>query len=71
MLSSNTVKRNALMNDLTKNAAIMVAVHLLTKTRAGTKFFDEDSVYAMVFTLLAFVFYHMVFVNVVPALPTA
>ena len=71
MLSAKTAQRNALINDLTKNAAIMIAVHLLTNTRSGKKFFDEESVYAIILTLLAFVFYHVVFINIVPALPTA
>jgi hypothetical protein len=71
MLSKQTAKRNALINDLTKNAAIMITVHLLTVTRAGGKYFDEASVYGIILTLLAFIFYHLVFSNVVPALPTA
>ncbi len=71
MLSAKTAQRNALINDLTKNAAIMIAVHLLTKTRAGGKYFDEESVYGVILTLLAFVFYHVVFAKIVPALPTA
>ena len=71
MLSTKTAQRNALINDLTKNAAIMIVAHLLNKTRSGSKYFDEESVYGIIFTLLAFVFYHVVFQHVVPALPTA
>ena len=71
MLSSKTAQRNALINDLTKNAAILTVVHLLTKFRSGGKYFDEESVYAIILTLLGFVFYHTVFQHLVPALPTA
>jgi len=68
MLSGKNTDRKALINDLVKNSAIMVAVHVLTNTRAGKKLFDEESVYGIVYTLLAFVFYHVVFVNFVPPL---
>ncbi len=71
MLSTKTSQRNALLNDLTKTATWMVIAHLLTKTRSGGKFFDEESVYAIIFTLLGLVFYHIVFQHVVPPLPTA
>ncbi len=67
-LSNSKTDRKALINDLVKNSAIMVAVHVLTNTRAGKKLFDEDTLYGMVFTLLAFVFYHVVVVNFVPPL---
>jgi hypothetical protein len=66
MLSTKNTNRKALVNDLAKNACIMVAVHVLTNTRAGKKLFDEESLYGILFTLLAFVFYHVVFVNFVP-----
>ena len=46
----------------------MVVAHVLTNTRAGKKLFDEESVNVILFTLLAFVFYHVVFVNIVPPL---
>jgi hypothetical protein len=68
MLSTKNTDRKALINDLAKNACIMVAVHVITNTRAGKKLFDEDSVNGILFTLLAFVFYHVVFVNFVPPL---
>jgi hypothetical protein len=68
MLSTKNTDRKALINDLTKNACIMIAVHVLTNTRAGKKLFDEESVYGIILTLLAFVFYHVVFVNFVPPL---
>ena len=66
MLSTKNTDRKALVNDLVKNACIMVVVHVLTNTRAGKKLFDEESLYGILFTLLAFVFYHVVFVNFVP-----
>ncbi len=68
MFSTKNTNKTALVNDLVKNTCIMVAVHLMTKNRANAKFFDEDSLYSILFTLLAFVFYHVVFVNVVPPL---
>ena len=68
MLSTKNTNKNALINDLVKNSSIMVAVHVLTNTRAGKKLFDEDSVYGILLTLLAFVFYHIVIVNFVPPL---
>ena len=68
MLSSKNTNKNALINDLVKNAAVLLVVHVLTKTRAGAKLFDENSVYDILFTLLAFVFYHVVVVNFVPPL---
>ena len=67
-MSTSNVNRKALINDLTKNSCIMIAVHILTNTRAGKKLFDEESVNGILFTLLAFVFYHVVFVNFVPPL---
>ena len=66
MLSTKNTDRKALVNDLVKNASIMIAVHVLTNTRAGKKLFDEESLYGILFTLLAFVFYHVVVVNFVP-----
>ena len=66
MFSTKNTDRKALINDLVKNSCIMVAVHVLTHTRAGKKLFDEESVNGILITLLAFVFYHVVFVNVVP-----
>ena len=68
MLSMKESTRKNLINDLVKNAAIMVTVHVLTNTRAGKKLFDEESVYGILLTLLAFVFFHTVVVNVVPPL---
>jgi hypothetical protein len=69
MLSTKNTNKNALINDLVKNSSIMVAVHVLTNTKAGKKLFDEESVYGILLTLLAFVFYHVVVVNFVPPLP--
>ncbi len=66
MLSTKNTNRKALVNDLVKNACIMTVVHVLTNTRSGKKLFDEESLYGILFTLLAFVFYHVVFVNFVP-----
>jgi hypothetical protein len=66
MFSTKNTDRKALVNDLVKNACIMVAVHILTNTRAKKAYFDEESLYGIIFTLLAFVFYHVVFVNFVP-----
>jgi hypothetical protein len=66
MLSTKNTDRKALVNDLVKNASIMIAVHVLTNTRAGKKLFDEESLYGILFTLLAFVFFHVVVVNFVP-----
>lgn len=68
MLSSKNTNKNALINDLVKNAAVLLVLHVLTKTRAGAKLFDENSVYEILFTLLGFVFYHVVVVNFVPPL---
>jgi hypothetical protein len=68
MLSTKNTDRKALINDLTKNACIMIAVHVITNTRAGKKLFDEDAVNGILVTLLGFVFYHVVFVNLVPPL---
>jgi hypothetical protein len=68
MLSSKNTDRKALINDLTKNACLMIVVHILTNTRANKKLFDEETVNGFLFTLLAIVFYHIVFVNFVPPL---
>lgn len=68
MLSTKNTNRNALINDLVKNSCIMVVVHVLTNTRSGAKLFEEEAVTNMLITLLAFVFYHVVFVNFVPPL---
>ena len=66
MFSTKNTDRKALVNDLVKNACIMVAVHILTNARGKKPYFDEESLYGIIFTLLAFVFYHVVFVNFVP-----
>jgi hypothetical protein len=66
MLSTKNTDRKALVNDLVKNACIMVVVHVLTNTRGKKPLFDEESLYGILFTLLAFVFYHVVFINFVP-----
>ncbi len=66
MLSTKNTDRKALVNDLVKNACIMIAVHVLTNTKQNKKLFDEESLYGILFTLLAFVFYHVVFVNFIP-----
>ncbi len=68
MLGGKNTDRKALINDLVKNATIMVAVHVLTNTRAGKKLFDEESLYGILFTLLGFVLYHVVVVNIVEPL---
>lgn len=68
MLSTKNTNRKALINDLVKNATILLAVHILTNTRSGKKLFDEESLYNILFTLLAFVFYHVVLVNFIPPL---
>ena len=68
MLSTKNTDRKALINDLTKNACIMVVAHVITNTREGKKLFDEGSINVILFTLLSFVFYHIVFVNFVPPL---
>jgi len=67
MLSSSNKK--GLINDLAKNACIMTVVMILTNSRAGSKkLIDENSVNAIIMTLLAFVFYWVVFINFVPPL---
>jgi hypothetical protein len=68
MLSGKNTDRKALINDLVKNASIMVALHVLTNTKSGKKLFDEENMYAILFTLLGFVFYHVVVVNIVEPL---
>lgn len=69
MLSSKNTNKNALINDLVKNATVLIAIHVLKSTRQGKKLFDEESVYDVLFFLLALVFYHVVMVNFVPPLP--
>lgn len=66
MLSKTNKK--SLINDVVKNTCLMLVVHVLTQTRAGKKLFDEDSLYAILFWALGFVFYHIVLVQVLPPL---
>jgi hypothetical protein len=68
MLYSKNTNRNALINDLVKNTTILLVIHILTKTRAGAKLFDEESVYGIIFFLVSLVMYHIVVVNFVPPL---
>lgn len=66
MLSTKNTDQKALVNDLVKNACVMLVVHILTNTRAGKQLFDQESLYIILFWLLGFAFYHIVFVNFVP-----
>jgi len=68
MFSTQNTNKKALINDLTKNACILLSVHIVANSYAGKKLFDQDFLYSVMFTLLAFVFYHVVFVNFVPPL---
>jgi len=68
MLSTSNTDKKALVNDLAKNACILFAVHLIANTYSGKRLFDQDFLYSVMFTLLGFVFYHIVFVNFVPPL---
>jgi len=61
----NTDKK-ALTNDLVKNAVIMLTAHVISNTRSEKKLFNEESMNVIIYTLLGFVFYHVVFVNIVP-----
>jgi hypothetical protein len=64
--SFKNFNKKSMINDLVKNATILTAVHILTKTRAKANLFDEDSLYHILFILLGFVFYHVVMVNIIP-----
>lgn len=64
--SSQSARNNALINDLTKVGSMAVFVHVVTKLRGDGRYFDAESVNSIVLTLLGFVFYHLVFVNMVP-----
>jgi len=68
MLHSKSTYLNPLINDLVKNATILVIIHVLTKTKAGKALFDEDSVYSILYFLLGLVFYHIVLTKFVPPL---
>ena len=69
MLSSKNTNKNALINDLVKNATVLLTLHILVKSRSGEKLFDEKSVYDILFFLLGLVMYHVVVVNFVQPLP--
>ena len=68
MLYSKSSNLNPLINDLVKNATILVVIHVLTKTRAGKSLFDEEGVYDILYFLLGLVFYHLVLTKFVPPL---
>jgi hypothetical protein len=68
MLSTKNTEKKALINDLNKNACIIIVVHIIANTYAGKKLFDQEFLYSLIFTLLGFVFYHIVFVNFIPPL---
>ena len=71
MASSKTSEFNPLINDLVKNATILVVIHILSKTRSGKQLFDENSVYEILYFLLGLVFYHIVLTKFVPPLTLA
>lgn len=65
MFSTKNINRKALINDIVKIATVLITTHVLTHVRAGKKLFDEESLYSVLFTLLGYVFYHVVMVNIV------
>jgi hypothetical protein len=66
MLSTKNTNQKALINDVVKTAVIMIIVHILVHTRENKKLFDTASLFVILSWSLAFVFYHVVFVNFVP-----
>lgn len=71
MMFMDSVNRKDLVNDLVKNATILLFVAMVTKSkfeRGSVIPLDKTTINSIVVTLLAFVFYHMVIVNLVKPL---
>jgi hypothetical protein len=68
MLSFKNFNKKTMINELVKMSSILIAIHIMINTRLGHKLFDEQSLYVILFTLLAYAFYHVVIVNIIPPL---
>lgn len=60
--------KNPLINDLVKNACILIVMHMLLNSRASKSLITEDSLYAVLSFLIGILFYWVVVANVVPPL---
>lgn len=71
MMFMDSANRKDLVNDLIKNATILLFVAIVTKSkfeRGSVIPLDKATLNSIIVTLLAFVFYHMVVVNLVKPL---
>ena len=71
MMFIDSANRKDLVNDLVKNATILLFVAMVTKSkfeRGSVIPLDKATMNSIIVTLLAFVFYHMVVVNLVKPL---
>jgi len=57
--------RKDLINDLVKNAVVLLISHILLHLRTEKKLFDEDSMYVILFILLGYAFYHIIVSNII------
>ena len=55
-----------LINDIVKNATVLIIAHILSKSYTGSKLFDNQSLYEILFMLLGFVVYYELVVNIIP-----
>ena len=70
MFMDSTDRKN-LITDIIKNSSILLFVALVTKSkfeRGSVIPLDKATINSIVITLLAFVFYHMVIVNLIKPL---
>ena len=67
----DSTDRKNLITDIIKNSSILLFVALVTKSkfeRGSVIPLDKATINSIVITLLAFVFYHMVIVNLIKPL---
>jgi hypothetical protein len=66
--SSRMPYKNPLINDLVKNASVLIVMHMLMNSRAGKPLITEDGLYHTMSFLVGLVFYWTVAANVIAPL---
>ena len=65
MNNKNGIKA-PLINDLVKHGSILLTAHILTKSYAGEKLFENKALYEILFFLIGVIVYFELVVNVIP-----
>ena len=60
--------KNPLINDLVKNAGVLIVMHMLMNSRGGKSLLTEESLYTILSFLIGLIFYWTIIVNIIKPL---